>query len=83
MPTQLDAANTKDGLTVKAHRGDGSVLLGFDLEDHLTEHLAGFAVERTGPDGKTAPLLNRVSFQTAFTSATTANYENKNHILLC
>jgi len=72
MPTQLHAANAKDGLTVKAHRGDGSVLPGFNLEDHLTEHLAGFAVRRTGPDGKTAPLLNRVSFKTAFTSATTA-----------
>jgi hypothetical protein len=72
MPTQLHAANAKDGLIVKAHRGDGSDLLGFNLEDHLTEHLAGFAVQRTRSDGKPAPLLNRVSFQTAFTSATTA-----------
>jgi len=72
MPIQLHAASAKDGLTVKAHRGDGSVLLGFNLEDHLTEHIAGFAVQRTGPDGKTAPLLNRVSFKSAFTPATTA-----------
>ena len=72
MATQLHATNAKDGLTVKAHRGDGSVLLGFNLEDHLTEHLAGFAVQRTGPDGKTEPLLNRVSFKTAYTATTTA-----------
>ena len=65
MPTQLHAANAKDGLTVKAHGGDGSVP-GFNLDDHLTEHLAGFAVQRTGPDGQTAQLPNRVSFQTAF-----------------
>lgn len=72
MLTQLRATNANDGLTVKAHRGYGSVLLGFNLEDHLTEHRGGFAVQRTGPDGKTAPLLNRVSFKTAFTSSTTA-----------
>lgn len=47
MPTQLHAANAKDGLAGKAHRGDFSALLGFNLEDHLTEHLAGFAAQRT------------------------------------
>lgn len=72
MPTQLHAANTHNGLTVKAHRGDGSVLLGFNLEDHLAEHLAGFAVQRTGPDGKTEPLMNRISFKSALTAASTA-----------
>lgn len=72
MPTQLHAANAKDGLTVKAHRGDGAVLLGFNLEDHLAEHLAGFAVWRTGPDGKKSPLLNRISFSSALTAASTA-----------
>ena len=57
MPTQLHAANAKDGLTVKAHRGDGSVLIGFNLENHLPAPLAGFAVEHAGPDGKREPLL--------------------------
>jgi len=73
MPNNLHAANSNDGLTVKGHRGDGSALLAFNLEDHLTEHLAGFAVERTGPDGKTAPLMNRISFKTTYTAATTAH----------
>jgi PLD-like domain len=68
----LHTANTDSGLTLKIHRGDGSALLAFNLEDHLTDQLAGFAVKRTGPDGKSAFLLNRLSFDTAFTAGTTA-----------
>ena len=33
---------------------------------------SGFAVQRTGPDGKAALFLNRVSFMAVFTSAATA-----------
>src|SRR4051812_16974936 len=75
MPTQLHAANAKDGLTVKAECRDSSVLPGLNLEDHLTEHRVLFpsiASVRTKP----APLVNRVSFRTAFTSATFANNNN-------
>lgn len=32
MSTPLHTSNTKDGLTVKAHRGDGSALLSFNLD---------------------------------------------------
>ena len=72
MPTQLHASNTTGCLTVKAHRGDGSVLLGLNHENHLTEQLARYAVECIGADGKTEPLLNRVRFKTLFTSAAVA-----------
>jgi phosphatidylserine/phosphatidylglycerophosphate/cardiolipin synthase-like enzyme len=62
------AANTnhisvaKGGLTVTAYRGDGSVLLGFDLDQHLTDNFAGFAVKLTAPGSPPAYLMNRLSF---------------------
>ncbi len=68
----LHTTSAAGGLTVTAHRGDGSVLLAFNLEEHLTDHLAGFAVQRTAPGGKPEPLLNRLSFGTRYTAATTA-----------
>lgn len=72
MPT-LHTTASGDGLTVKAYRGDGSVLLAFDLADHLVDHLAGFAIRRTAPDGHAEPLPNRLSFETHYTAATTAH----------
>jgi len=68
----LRTTSTAGGLTVTAHRGDGAVLLAFNLEEHLTDHLAGFAVLRRPPRGKAEPLLNRLSFGTRYTAATTA-----------
>jgi hypothetical protein len=37
MRAQLHAANANYGPIVKARRGDNSVLLGFNLEDHLAD----------------------------------------------
>lgn len=54
---------SKEGLTVTAYRGDGSVLLGFSLDEHLTKNLAGFAVKMTAPGCKPAFLKNRLNFQ--------------------
>ncbi len=42
MPTQLHTANAKSDLTVRAYLGDGSILLGFNIENHLAEQLAGW-----------------------------------------
>jgi hypothetical protein len=60
-----------DGLTFCAYPGDGAVLLAFDLDESRHADLAGFAVEYTDPDGKTFPVLNRLSFGQAITSTTT------------
>src|SRR3984893_9892702 len=60
-----------DGLTFAAYPGDGAVLLAFDVDQGLEQDLAGFAVEYTDPDGKTLPVLNRLGFTQAITSATT------------
>ena len=60
-----------DGFTFCAYAGDGAVLLAFDLDESRQADLAGFAVEYTDPDGKTFPVLNRLSFAQAITSATT------------
>ena len=36
MQNSIQVAAAQDGLTLKAFRGDGGVLLGFDLDQHLT-----------------------------------------------
>jgi hypothetical protein len=54
--------SSQAGLSVTAYRGDGSVLLGFDLDEHLTKGLAGFAVRLTPPVGQPYYLKNRLSF---------------------
>ncbi len=53
---------SKSGLTVTVYRGDGSALLGFDLDEHLTKNLAGFAVRMTAPGCPPVYLKNRLSF---------------------
>ena len=60
-----------EGLTFAAYPGDGAVLLAFDVDQSMEPDLAGFAVEYTDPDGQTSPVLNRLGFTQAITSATT------------
>jgi hypothetical protein len=55
-------SSSRGGLTVTAYRGDGSVLLGFDLDQHLTRDLAGFAIRLTAPGTEPIYLKNRLSF---------------------
>jgi hypothetical protein len=69
--TGLAVAAHADGFTFCAYAGDGAVLLAFDLDESRQADLAGFAVEYTDPDGKTYPVLNRLSFGQAITTATT------------
>jgi phosphatidylserine/phosphatidylglycerophosphate/cardiolipin synthase-like enzyme len=71
MPDTLHTTGAHDGLSVKVYRGDGCAMLAFNLEDHLTDHLAGFAVRRTTPRGHPAWLLNRLNFDSHYTAATT------------
>lgn len=63
--------STHDGLTVKAHRGEGAVLLAFDVTPELASDLAGFAVEYTAPDGRAHTLVNRLTFSDAIVADTT------------
>jgi hypothetical protein len=63
--------STHEGLTVKAHRGEGAVLLAFDATRELARDLAGFAIEYTTPDGKTHPLTNRLTFDDPIVAETT------------
>ena len=60
-----------EGLAFAAYPGDGAVLLAFDVDQSMAPDLAGFAVEYTDPDGQTLPVLNRLGFTQAITSATT------------
>jgi len=68
MTRQYSAAASSDGFTVKAYAGDRCVMLAFDLDDHLTAHLAGFAIKRR-PTGASAwrVLGNRVGFAGDYT----------------
>ncbi|MDB6065280.1 MAG: hypothetical protein JWR26_1488 [Pedosphaera sp.] len=70
-PNAIHVASVNNGLSVKAYRGDRSVMLAFDLDQHLTTDFAGFAVQRTTPDGTSEYLQNRLSFDQHLTSATT------------
>ncbi len=71
MADTIHTSSTQDGLSVKAYRGDGAVLLAFDLSETLTAGLAGFAIRRTPPNGQPSYLPNRLSFTTAVTTQTT------------
>jgi phosphatidylserine/phosphatidylglycerophosphate/cardiolipin synthase-like enzyme len=71
-PHGLHNSATKDGLTVKVYRGDGSALLAFNLDKGQTKSLAGFAIKRTAPDGKSVYLPNRLHFTGVVTSDTKA-----------
>ena len=69
-PTHNSA--TKDGLTAKVYRGDGAAMLAFNLDEKLTKDLAGFAVRRTTPRGKSDYLHNRLHFTSCVTTDTKA-----------
>jgi hypothetical protein len=71
MQDSIQVAAAQNGLTLKAYRGDGGVLVAFDLDQHLTSNLAGFALQCTPPNGPAAYLLNRLSFDIPITAATT------------
>ena len=63
---------TKDGLTVKVYRGDGSAMLAFNLGEQQAKNLAGFSIKRTSPGGKSDYLPNRLHFSSNITADTKA-----------
>jgi hypothetical protein len=68
--TGLHNSATKDGLTVKVYRGVGSAMLAFNVDKGKTKNLAGFAIKRTAPDGKSIYLPNRLGFASTVTADT-------------
>jgi phosphatidylserine/phosphatidylglycerophosphate/cardiolipin synthase-like enzyme len=70
MAPSLHTAGSHDGISLTVYRGDGAALLAFDLEEHLTPDLAGFAVRCTPPHGTPSYLLNRLNFSREVTATT-------------
>ena len=65
----FSASASSRGFTVKAYSGDGCAMLAFDLADHLTDKLAGFAIRRKAADDRTWTWLgNRLSFEGDYTT---------------
>ena len=65
------ATASNSGLRVTAYRGDGCVLLAFNLDQAPDAGFAGFAIQCTTPDGTTFYLKNRLTFSDNITSKTT------------
>jgi hypothetical protein len=60
-----------DTMKLSLYRGDGAVLLAFDVNEELEPRLAGFAIECTPPQGDPYKLENRLSFAQKITTETT------------
>lgn len=60
----------RQGMTLTAYPGDGSVLLAMDLTRRPTPDFAGFSIWCHPPAGDPFFLLNRLSFRTRFTALT-------------
>ena len=59
---RVQRAESHDGLSVSAYRGDGAALLAFDLDQAQTKDFAGFAIFCAPPTGHGAYLPNRLNF---------------------
>jgi phosphatidylserine/phosphatidylglycerophosphate/cardiolipin synthase-like enzyme len=69
MTRQYSAAASSSGLTVKAYAGDRCTMLAFDLDEHLTDHLAGFSIaRRLKGEANWQFLGNRLGFAGDYTS---------------
>jgi phosphatidylserine/phosphatidylglycerophosphate/cardiolipin synthase-like enzyme len=72
-PPPIPNSNVPAGtLKVSAYRGDGAVLLAFDMNAGDVKSLAGFSIRCTLGNGQSQWLQNRLSFSSNFTSKTTA-----------
>lgn len=68
MTKVFSATASSRGFTVKAYSGDRCAMLAFDLADHLTDRLAGFAIRRKRVGGTAWTWLgNRLSFDGDYT----------------
>jgi hypothetical protein len=72
IPDQPHVSNPSEGITLTAYAGDRAVLLAINLEQSLTEDLAGFAIKCTPPTGTPFFLPNRLNFADAYTPGTPA-----------
>jgi phosphatidylserine/phosphatidylglycerophosphate/cardiolipin synthase-like enzyme len=71
MPKQETSTKaSRNGLTITAYPGDGSVLLAFNLEEKPKDDLAGFAIKRIPPRGQPLFLVNRLNFTTPVVTTT-------------
>ncbi|MGG1948112.1 phospholipase D-like domain-containing protein [Trinickia sp. NRRL B-1857] len=69
MGNVFSATASSRGFTVKAYSGDRCAMLAFDLADHLTDRLAGFAIRRRRAEGGSWTWLgNRLSFEGDYTT---------------
>lgn len=71
MAGTIHTSSSNGGLSVKAYQGDGAVMLAFDIDEHLTQDLAGFAVQVTPPKGKPFYIPNRLNFTSGVHARTT------------
>lgn len=56
--------NSRNGVTLKAYRGDAMVLLAFDItKGLLKENFVGFSVKYKSPSGASNFLVNRINFE--------------------
>ena len=56
--------NSRNGVTVKAYRGDGMTLLAFNVEDSLLKrNFVGFSIKYETPSGTSNFLVNRINFE--------------------
>jgi hypothetical protein len=63
--------DSNGGVKVAAYRGDGSVMLAFNLDRTPEEGFAGFAIKCSPPKGEPFFLKNRLNFADQVTSETT------------
>lgn len=68
MTRSINATGTSGALTVQAFVGDGCTLLAFDLKEPAAKNLAGFAIKRTDPNGRSQYIPNLLSFKKPLTS---------------
>ena len=56
--------NTRNGVTVKAYRGDAMTLLAFNIEESLLKsNFVGFSIKYKTPSGSSNFLVNRINFE--------------------
>jgi len=56
--------NAKNGVTVKAYRGDAMTLLAFNIEENLLKsNFVGFSIRYKTPSGHSYFLVNRINFE--------------------
>ena len=56
--------NSRNGVTVKAYRGDAMTLLAFNVEDGLLKrNFVGFSIKYETPSGTSNFLVNRINFE--------------------